>query len=77
MIDFDFFQPGARAKVFDLRLYKDDVKTPLSVTMQPATILKREIREIYGRKIDVVDVRFDYDGRESCNHFVWALNNID
>ena len=39
------FIPGDRILVFDHRLFKDDVSTPLSVTMQPATIVRR-----YGKK---------------------------
>ena len=65
--------PGTRVLVFDTRLYRDDRSTPLAQTMQPATVLKR-----YGYRSrhnpswthpDVVDVRFDRDGRESCGHF--------
>mgnify|MGYP001583865679 CR=1 FL=1 len=68
--------PGDRVLVFDHRLFKDDVSTPLSMTMQPATVLRR-----YGEKKpsyeglgpwlypDLIDVVFDHDGRESHAHF--------
>lgn len=71
------FFPGTRVKIFDSRLFVNDRKTPLSVTRQPATVLRW-----YGKTADVpaggsrfgpypslVDVRFDYDGRESRAHF--------
>ena len=77
--------PGDRVMVFDARLFVDDVKTPLSMTMQPATVLRR-----YGfRSIpipscdlpswiyeDVVDVKFDRDGRESKGHFTSYVEEI-
>lgn len=37
--------PGDRVRVFNSRVYKDDKSTPLSVTMQLATVLCR-----YGKK---------------------------
>ena len=77
--------PGTRVLVFDPRLSVDDVKTPLTTTMQPATVLRR-----YGYKTkpdfmtetgwtypDVVDVRFDHDGRESRGHFTYGVEVID
>jgi len=59
--------PGDKAKVFDWGLFKDDITTPKSITMQSATVVCR-----YGKKSktidqegywlypDLVDVRFDY-----------------
>lgn len=64
--------PGDVVVVFDPRLYVDDRKTPASVTMQPATVLRRygfrspEYGWIYP---DVIDVRFHHDNRESRAHF--------
>ena len=34
------FYPGTRVLVFDPSLFIDDVKTPLSTTMKPATVLR-------------------------------------
>ena len=34
------FWPGTRLLMFDSRLFKDDRTTPLSLTMQPCTILR-------------------------------------
>jgi hypothetical protein len=34
---------GSRVKVFDPRLFVDDFKTPLSMTVQPATVLRRRM----------------------------------
>lgn len=63
--------PGDRVKVFDPLLYKDDVSTPLSRTMRPATIVKR-----YGLSRDypdLLDVEFDHrPGVISRAHFTGA-----
>lgn len=65
-------KPGDRLIVFDSRLFINDVETPLSVTMQPCTVTRGN----YSRKswfgymdYDLIDVRFDHDGRESLAHF--------
>lgn len=59
--------PGDKVEVFDSSLFVDDVKTPLSITYKPATIVCR-----YGQKSkainqdgfwyypDLVDVVFDH-----------------
>ncbi len=88
--------PGARVKVFDSSLFKDDISTPLSMTMQPATVLRRygmksishanvsygDYGEVYGKPDvwlypDLVDVRFDYDGRESKGHFTKGVELLE
>lgn len=65
--------PGVKVKVFDYRLFIDDKKTPLSLTMQLATVIRR-----YGKRSeynpswiypDLVDIVFDRDGKESKGHF--------
>lgn len=69
--------PGTRVLIFDARLYKDDRRTPLSVTMQPATVLRwygktadtKASGSRFGPYPSLVDVRFDRDGRESRGHF--------
>ena len=68
--------PGMRVKVFDHRLFKDDVSTPLSLTMQPAIIIRRygEVKPGYEGLgpwyyPDLIDVVFDRDGKESRAHF--------
>ena len=71
--------PGTRVMVFDAKLFIDDIKTPLSMTVQPATVIKRYgvvsewMEKEYGREAarypDLVDVIFDHDGRESRGHF--------
>lgn len=68
------FFPGTLVRVFDTRLYKDDVSTPLSYTMRFATVLRW-----YGKKSvysgqtvtypSLIDVRFLHDKRESKAHF--------
>lgn len=71
------FYPGTRVKAFDHRTFKDDISTPLSMTMKAATVVCW-----YGTKSehsgyiypDLVDVRYD---DEPCSisrgHFVSAL----
>ncbi len=71
------FYPGTRVKVFDSSLYIDDVKTPLSMTMKPATVVKwyGESKEgIDGAPVrryeDMIDVIFDHKPeRISEGHF--------
>jgi hypothetical protein len=85
------FEAGMRCLVFDPSLYIDDVKTPLSVTMKLATVLRRyfyEESEVMQRLFgpfkprkknfydEVIDVRFDYNGKESKAHFVWAVEHV-
>jgi hypothetical protein len=60
--------PGVRVLVFDPRLFKNDVDTPLSITMKPATIVSRYGKYTYcsayeGGRIrynDLLDVVFDH-----------------
>lgn len=71
--------PGDKVMVFDSRLYVDDVITPLSVTMKPATIVSRygRLKEHYktcdyvsGPYPDLIDVVFDHrPGCISKGHF--------
>jgi hypothetical protein len=72
--------PGDRCMVFDHRLFVDDNKTPLTKTMQPATVVRR-----YGKRSgyqpawkypDLVDVIFDHDGRESRGHFTDSVTPL-
>ena len=69
--------PGDRVKAFDSRRFIDDVTTPPSVTMRPATVVCR-----YGRITrhwtdegkeykypDLVDICFDGDLLDSHGHF--------
>ena len=87
--------PGSRVMVFDPSLYVDDVKTPLSQTIQPATVTRRYSMKTtsynnvsyddcgvsYGepdvwKYPDLVDVKFDHDGRESRGHFTDVVEAI-
>ena len=83
MSRFDILEEGSRVLVFDSRLFKDDTLTPSSVTMKPATIVRR-----YGTKLtflgithnydDMVDVIFDHrPGVESKRHFSYGVILID
>lgn len=64
------YYPGTRLMVFNHRVYKNDKDTPLSVTVQPATVLRwyGKINK-YGIYPSLVDVKFDSDERESKAHF--------
>jgi len=65
------FFPGTRVMVFDPRLFVDDKKTPHTVTVKPATVLRW-----YGKRSNffgwtdgnLIDVDFDHRG-ESRGHF--------
>ena len=71
---------GSRVKVFDHRLYDNDITTPLDVTMKEATVVKvyQETKRYKFSRL-VADVIFDYRPNEiSKAHFVnqiVALNN--
>ena len=66
---------GSRVKVFDHRLYRDDISTPLSETMKEATIVKiyQEAGKLKFSR-PVADVIFDYRPDEiSQGHFVHQI----
>lgn len=69
--------PGSRVLVFDSSLFIDDVTTPLSYTLRPATVIRRygRLRKDYGNDLilgpypDLVDVVFDHREGVSKGHF--------
>lgn len=65
--------PGDRVLVFDSRLFKNDRDTPLSVTMKPATVIRRYgyRSPLFGWEYpDCCDVLFDHrPEQESRGHF--------
>lgn len=71
------YLPGTRVLVFDARLYTNDTDTPVSRTMQPATVLRwyGTVRCAITKDLtlgpysSLIDVRFDRDGKESRAHF--------
>jgi|HubBroStandDraft_2_1064218.scaffolds.fasta_scaffold868868_1 hypothetical protein len=70
--------PLDRVLVFDHRLFKDDVSTPISYTMKPATVVRR-----YGIKHndmiypDLIDVVFDHRPETvSVSHFTSGAEEI-
>jgi len=69
--------PGTRVKVFDWRLYEDDISTPLTLTMRDATVVQwYGMRSPYSGMIypDLIDVEFDYKpGEVSHGHFSSAV----
>ena len=83
------FYPGDRVLVFDHRLFKDDKETPLTETKQRATVIRHYGTDVYlkatfhdslalstGRYESLVDVIFDYDGRESKGHFGYGIERL-
>lgn len=71
--------PGTRVMIFDPSLYIDDIKTPLTKTVKPATVVSR-----YGMKClvlgelctytDLVDVVFDHrPNKISHGHFTNSI----
>jgi len=68
------FGIGARCLAFNHRIYVEDKTTPLSMTMQPGTVVNRRIEERYGRLL--ADVLFDSDPRVSKGHFVDRLKSL-
>lgn len=54
--------PGTRVMVFDHRLFEDDVSTPLSHTIRPATVKRwyGKISDRYGTYPNLIDVKFDH-----------------
>lgn len=70
----DLFGVGARCLAFNPRIYVDDKAAPLSMTMQPGTVVNRRIEERYGQPL--ADVLFDSDPRVSKGHFVSCLKSL-
>ena len=76
------FKIGDKVLVFDHTLYRDDISTPLSVTMKAAKVIlgnyAKETISIteYGTKtkvdIDLVDVEFEHRGF-SKGHFASTI----
>ena len=66
-------QVGDHVKVFDSRLFVDDVKTPLSVTMKAAVITKIYNLQEYNTVCDVI---FDHDNRKSKGHFISLIQAL-
>ncbi len=57
------FNVGDRVNVFDPRLYIDDVKTPISMTMKPATVIKwygKYDKDPIWNYESLIDVVFDH-----------------
>lgn len=75
------FYPGDKVKVFDYLLFKDDITTPLAVTMQPATVVMWygklchciDCHTYHWKYSSLIDVIFDHDGRRSNGHFTRAV----
>lgn len=65
---------GERCLAFNHRIYVDDKTTPISITMQPGTVVNRRTEERSGRLL--ADVLFDSDPRISKGHFVDRLKSL-
>lgn len=74
-----FPMPGDRVLAFDHLLYRDDVSTPCSVTVRPATVLARYGTESkrFGRYPDLVDLLFDHRPEQSSyGHFTHGVRRL-
>jgi len=73
----EIYEPGDRVKVFDASLFENDIDTPLSMTMQSATVIRGNYYRLDGE--GMIDVRFDREDRrikESHGHFIWGVERI-
>lgn len=61
---------GDKVKVFDHLLFKDDISTPLSYTIRPATVV-RVYSSGYGETL--VDVEFKHRSGTSKAHFLRGI----
>lgn len=83
--EMDTIYPVSRVFVYYNRGFKNDIETPYSMLMKPATVIRR-----YGKKFfipycmdfpwyypDSVDVIFDHDQENiSCGHFTTGVEMI-
>jgi hypothetical protein len=82
MLKSEKFEPGDRVKVFDILLFVSDIQTPLSITMQSATVIHGNYNDGCELRIpawEMINVRFDRENRrikESYGHFVWGVERI-
>lgn len=68
------FIPGDRVLVFDPSLWIDDKKTPLNITIKPATVICH-----YGLSKEyssLVDVLFDHRNIVSKGHFTTGVTAL-
>jgi GTP1/Obg family GTP-binding protein len=63
---------NGRVKVFDRRLFRDDKKTPLKVTMRRATVIKRYSQVINHRLLTYCD---DY-GNPAFEEIHWVYEDL-
>ena len=76
MVEIMNYLPGTRLKVFDSRRFIDDVSTPLSMTMRPATVMRwyGALARTYGDDLvlgpyqSLIDVKFDGERQISHGH---------
>ena len=75
--------PGDRVRVFDSSLFEDDISTPLSMTVKPATVVCRygaisHTMLTFGHPSkypDLVDVQFDHRPEHiSHGHFTTGID---
>ena len=75
------FYPGTEVVVFDPRLYVDDIKTPLSITLQRATVVcwyGQRANKILGDYVypSLIDVKLHRNGRISHGHFTDCIREV-
>jgi len=75
------FYPGTELVVFDPSLYVDDIKTPLSITLQRATVVcwyGQRANKLLGDYVypSLIDVRLRRNGKISRGHFTDCIREV-
>ncbi len=73
------FYPGTRVMAFDYQIYIDDVRTPISMTVKPATVMCwfGERSCMGWTNGDLVDLQFDHRPEKiSRSHFADGVEKI-
>lgn len=73
------FFPGTKVMVYDPRLYKDDVTTPISMTVKEARVIRwyGMRSEKFGLYPELIDVEFMHrPGETSVGHFTTNVEVI-
>ena len=72
------FHPGKRVMIFDYLLFRDDITTPLSHTMRPATVVRHRGKDSGGDQHEsTIDVVFDHrPDQVSRGHFTDCVREL-
>ena len=75
------FYPGTEVVVFDPSLYVDDIKTPLSITLQRATVVcwyGKRANKVLGDYVypSLINVKLHRNGSISHGHFTDCIREV-